>query len=311
MTMLVCTAARSMRDALCRRPCARRSGARWRDPRPNVRHCDRARTARPRPECPIAAWRRRTCGARARRGPCRPCCRRSGCPRDSRAPWRARPTRRRTAPRVRPRLLPVADRGVEQAHAVEIACARRWHGPSRRWRRPRPAETPRRCRGCACSRCTRAWSADARCVPAPCRRRERRRARTARPCPRGELHAGVRAARARFVQHDMRLDRHDHSSPWSSEQFERRLVRHRARGHEQRRLLAEQRGNAFLQTADGGILAILVVADLGLGHGAAHAGDGLVTVSERRSIASMGYRRAVASARPPPCWRHRRVPEGR
>ena len=57
------------------------------------------------------------------------------------------------------------------------------------------------------------------------------------------------------------------------------LVAHRPRGEEQRRLLAEQLRHHLLEPVDGRILAILLVAHLGLGHGAAHGrggtGDGV------------------------------------
>ena len=50
------------------------------------------------------------------------------------------------------------------------------------------------------------------------------------------------------------------------------LVGHRARGHPQRRLLAQQRRHAFLQQVDGRIFAELVVADRRGGHRRAHGG---------------------------------------
>ena len=52
------------------------------------------------------------------------------------------------------------------------------------------------------------------------------------------------------------------------------LVAHRAGGDEQRRLLAEQVGDALLEPVDGGVFAEDVVADLGGGHGGAHGGRG-------------------------------------
>ena len=49
------------------------------------------------------------------------------------------------------------------------------------------------------------------------------------------------------------------------------LVAHRARGDEQRRLLAEQLGDALFEPADRGVFAEHVVAHLGGGHGGPHA----------------------------------------
>ena len=43
------------------------------------------------------------------------------------------------------------------------------------------------------------------------------------------------------------------------------------------------RGERLLQPVDGGILAVHVVADIGVGHGRRISGVGRVTVSERRS----------------------------
>jgi hypothetical protein len=52
------------------------------------------------------------------------------------------------------------------------------------------------------------------------------------------------------------------------------LVAHRAGGDEQGGLLAEEGGRFFLEPIDRGVFAVDVVADLGRGHGGAHAGRG-------------------------------------
>ncbi len=75
-----------------------------------------------------------------------------------------------------------------------------------------------------------------------------------------------------LVQHEVRLGRHEHVVARSRQAAQRDLVGHRARGQEERGLEAEQRGDLVLQPVDRRILAVLVVADLRLGHGAAHRG---------------------------------------
>ena len=68
-------------------------------------------------------------------------------------------------------------------------------------------------------------------------------------------------------------------------------VAHRAAGDEQAGLLAEQLGGALLEGDDGRVVAEDVVADLGVGHRAAHRRrSGWVTVSLRRSIGGIGRR---------------------
>ena len=52
----------------------------------------------------------------------------------------------------------------------------------------------------------------------------------------------------------------------------RRDIAHGAGGHEDRGFLAEQIRDALLQGVDGGVVADLFVADLGVGDGFAHAG---------------------------------------
>jgi hypothetical protein len=55
----------------------------------------------------------------------------------------------------------------------------------------------------------------------------------------------------------------------------RDLVAHGAGRQVDRGLLAEQLGHHLLQQGHGGVLALLLVADLGLAHEAAHLGGGL------------------------------------
>ena len=73
-----------------------------------------------------------------------------------------------------------------------------------------------------------------------------------------------------LVQHDVRLGRHEHVVARPRQRAQGDLVGHRARGQEERGLRAEQRRDLVLQPVDRRILAVLVVADLRLGHGAAH-----------------------------------------
>ena len=61
------------------------------------------------------------------------------------------------------------------------------------------------------------------------------------------------------------------------------LVAHGAGREEDPRLLAQHRSHARLQRVDGGVLAALLVADLGLGQAWRMAAVGRVTVSLLRS----------------------------
>ena len=67
-----------------------------------------------------------------------------------------------------------------------------------------------------------------------------------------------------------------HSSSWPAgdERADAEHVRHRARRAEQPGLVPEQLGDVRLERVDGRVLAVDVVADLGVGHGLAHAGGG-------------------------------------
>ena len=105
-------------------------------------------------------------------------------------------------------------------------------------------------------------------------RRAPRRRRCSVPSPSGEraqLHAGVRRRRPRARSGTRaRARRRAPRCRARPSDAQRELVRHRARRHVQRRLLAEQRRRQRLQPADGRVLAVGVVTDLGVGHGPAH-----------------------------------------
>ena len=64
------------------------------------------------------------------------------------------------------------------------------------------------------------------------------------------------------------------SWPGDDQRGDGQHVGHRAGGREERVLEAEQVGHPSLQGVDGGVLAVDVVAHLGLGHGTPHAGGG-------------------------------------
>jgi len=86
----------------------------------------------------------------------------------------------------------------------------------------------------------------------------------------GELHPRVRGAASRLVPHNVTLGADDHIVVGPAEQTQRKLVGHRAGGHEQCRLLAQQRCHLVLEAVDARVFAVLVVTDLGLGDRAAH-----------------------------------------
>ena len=81
----------------------------------------------------------------------------------------------------------------------------------------------------------------------------------------------VRGRAAVLVDDDVRVLLGDEDVARPRVELERDLVRHRRGRHEDRRLVAEQRRNAFLQRVDGRILALLLVADRRLRDRAAHA----------------------------------------
>ena len=91
--------------------------------------------------------------------------------------------------------------------------------------------------------------------------------------------AGERGERAGLVAPAVRVLADDDLVAGPRVRAQRDLVRHRAGRHEQRGLGAEQRGDALLEPAHRRILAVDVVADLGVGHRPPHrggrAGDGV------------------------------------
>ena len=91
----------------------------------------------------------------------------------------------------------------------------------------------------------------------------------------GELHTGVRRAAAGLVPDGVALAADDHVVARTGERAQRHLVGHRARRQPERRLLAEQLGDALLQRVDRRVFAELIVADVGRGHRGAHAGRGI------------------------------------
>ena len=73
-----------------------------------------------------------------------------------------------------------------------------------------------------------------------------------------------------LVPHGVGLHADDHVVARAAVELQRELVGHRPGRDEQRRLLAQQRGDALLERDDRRVLAVLVVAHLGLGDRAAH-----------------------------------------
>ncbi len=104
------------------------------------------------------------------------------------------------------------------------------------------------------------------------RRAEFRLGEEPSPPDRGELHAGIGAAGAGFVpDHVGFVAEHDIVAR-PRQDLQRDLVGHRAARHEDRGLLAEQIRDPFLQQVHRRIFAVLIVADLGFGNRAPHAG---------------------------------------
>ena len=249
--MFVCTVARSSSIAgLCAQPLAR-SAARWRGPRPAGRGCGRARRGRRPRGCRPGACRRRASAGSGRRATMS-----SPAAGEHRADRRAEPLRERDRDEVerrgerRPASTPRRDRGVEQPRAVEVASRRRARAPRRRSRSRLGCGNDRgRRRGCACSRPRPASSAGRRTWPGGLRA-ARNVVGGEQPAAAdlGELHAGVRRARRPSRARRRGLSRPTMtSSPGRVRSLQRELVGHRAARHEERRLLAEQRGDPLLQ----------------------------------------------------------------
>ena len=82
--------------------------------------------------------------------------------------------------------------------------------------------------------------------------------------------AGVDRGASPLVDEDVRPLLGDDLAAGPGEHAQRRLVRHRRRRQEERRLVAEQLGHPALQLVRGRILALLLVADLGGRHRSEH-----------------------------------------
>ena len=94
-----------------------------------------------------------------------------------------------------------------------------------------------------------------------------------------ELRRAVQTGRTGLVDHHVLPLAGDHPRARTAEKSQRDLVRHGARRHVDRRLLADPLGEDFLELANGGVFAVPVVAHHGVGHGPPHDwrrfGDGV------------------------------------
>ena len=91
---------------------------------------------------------------------------------------------------------------------------------------------------------------------------------------RPELHARVAGRGRVLVAVHVGALAAQHLGAGAAEHAQRELVRHGARRHVERRFLAQQPGGQRLEPADGRVLAVGVVTDLGVGHRAPHLGGG-------------------------------------
>lgn len=123
-----------------------------------------------------------------------------------------------------------------------------------------------------------------------------------------ELDPGVHRRRAVLVGHHVLAPpRHDRR-PGPGQDTERNLVRHDARRHEQRCRLADACRECLFEGTNGGVLAVVVVPDLGVGHGAPHrSGRARHGVAAQVHNAAVGHecrltapRYAAAMTSPPP-----------
>ena len=87
---------------------------------------------------------------------------------------------------------------------------------------------------------------------------------------RADLHAGVQRGGGRLVLADVGPGGAEHLGPRPGQEAEGDLVAHRPGRDVERRLLAHHGGGQLLQPVDRRVLAVDVVADLGVGHGPAH-----------------------------------------
>jgi hypothetical protein len=85
-----------------------------------------------------------------------------------------------------------------------------------------------------------------------------------------ELHLGVDGGGAGLVGHHVRVRLADHLAAGGGEGPQQHLRRHDPGGGQHRGLAAEPTRDLLLERPDRGILAVDVVPDLGLGHGAPH-----------------------------------------
>ena len=216
------------------------SGARWRGPREPLELWSSAKSPAA-ARTPPGASRRRACGGSDRAARCRPCAGEHGADRA------AEPLRQRDAASSKgaasSRSCAGGDRRVEQARAVEIG------------RHPDFARRGAHRCGSACGKHDAA-AAVMRVLDHDQRRRRiddvaRRleggaaiRARSKTPlAPTAVSCTPATAAAAGLVPHHVGFAADDHLVAGPGEHLERDLVRHRAAGDEQRRLLAEQRGD--------------------------------------------------------------------
>ena len=93
-----------------------------------------------------------------------------------------------------------------------------------------------------------------------------------RPDPGPHRQAGDGGVDAELGAGDVGRGLAEHLLPDADQRAHGEHVGQRPGGGEERRLLAQQAGDLLLQRPDRGVLAVDVVADLGLGHGPPHGG---------------------------------------
>ena len=252
-----------------RRP--RRSASRARDPRPTARRGGPRRAVRPRPAPrPDASRPPSACGAR---GPPRSARR---VPTNSEPIGAPSPFERHTA------RASVA--AAYSASGVPVAtCAFQIRAPSMCTEIPTvSAQTRRACRSasgrmvppaklCVFSIATavvRTKNGPMSGAYISCTAARSSRPRGCDPGAAGQ--AGQGAVRAELGAQDVRPRLAQHLLAGADQRGQSEHVGHRARGGEQRRLLAEELGHPVLEPAYGRVLVVHVVADLGVGHGATH-----------------------------------------
>ena len=248
-------------------PAAPRAGARARGRRRAARRGGRARRAPPPRRSRPAASRRRRGASRATPAPSVSREPASSAPSGQPSPFERQSVTVSKRAAISAGATPLRDGGVEQPRAVEMD------------REPELArsvddgvelvERPARGRPscCACPR-ARAPRRAGRRPSCSARRRPRTsldgEAPARRPVSASVIEPGVRRRAAVLVDHDVCVLLRDEDVAGPRVELERDLVRHRRRRQEERRLLPEQRGRALLQLVDGRVLALLLVADLGL-----------------------------------------------